>query len=247
MSLALSGPFGVAGAVAFGVAGAVALCRCRCGCRFRFRILRAAEPPGWFWGAYWPIVFGICYIGLIALVWTNAGPAWLSFPLMFALIPIVNVPFYWVSLGLTRALLRRGAEDGAPSPLWLGLLDFVFGLILLALLALALIASLQWADAIIVHFGGERVANVVELLDNIDETSARRSQLLGLCHAVLDADPERAQRRDRRRQPDRLVAAASAKLGADPAPGALIATATTRASVSSWPPCSRSSSPPAPR
>jgi len=87
---------------------------------------------------------------------------------MFALIPIVNIPFDWVSLGLTRALLRRGAEENAPSPLWLGLGDFVLGLILLALLAVALITALQWADTVIVHFGGEAVANVVDLLDNID-------------------------------------------------------------------------------
>ena len=77
---------------------------------------------------------------------------------MFALIPIVNVPFDWASLGLTRALLRRGVEEGAPSPLWLGLGDFVLGLILLALLAVALIAALQTADALIAHFGGVPVA-----------------------------------------------------------------------------------------
>ena len=86
---------------------------------------------------------------------------------MFALIPIVNVPFDWASLGLTRALLRRGVEEGAPSPLWLGLGDFVLGLILLALLAVALIAALQTADALIAHFGGVPVADVVALLDNI--------------------------------------------------------------------------------
>jgi hypothetical protein len=118
---------------------------------------------------YWPFVFGVCYISLIALVRVDAGPALLSFLLMFALIPIVNLPFDWASLGLTRALLRRGVEAGAPTPLWLGLLDFFFGLILLALLAVALLASLQWADAAIEYFGGEKVANVVALLDNIAE------------------------------------------------------------------------------
>ena len=88
---------------------------------------------------------------------------------MFALIPIVNVPFDWASLGLTRALLRRCVEEGALSPLWLGLADFGFGLILLALLAVPLIASLQMADALIVHYGGQPVANVVALLENIDD------------------------------------------------------------------------------
>jgi hypothetical protein len=82
-------------------------------------------------------------------------------------VPIVNIPFDWLSFGLTRALLRRGIEEGAPSPVILGLIDFLFGLILLALLAVALIAALQMADRIIVHFGGENVANVLALLDNI--------------------------------------------------------------------------------
>jgi hypothetical protein len=49
----------------------------------------------------------------------------------------------------------------------LGLADFLFGLLLLVLLAIALVASLQMADALIIRFGGERVANVVALLDNI--------------------------------------------------------------------------------
>jgi hypothetical protein len=123
---------------------------------------------GWFWVGYWPLVLAASYIGLISGLWQGAAAS-LRIDLMFALIPIVNIPFDWASLGLTRALLRRGAEDGAPSPLWLGLLDFFLGLILLALLAVALIAALQGADAIILHFHRDPVANVVALLDNIAE------------------------------------------------------------------------------
>jgi hypothetical protein len=152
----------VIGGVAFVVAVAVA-----------GGVTRAAEywerrhRLGWFWSAYWSLVFGFCYICLIGAVWIGAGPTALSLALMFALVPIVNVPLDWASLGLTRALLRRGIEEDAPSPVLLGLLDFVFGLILLVLLAVALIAALQVADAIIVRFGGEKVANVVALLGNI--------------------------------------------------------------------------------
>jgi hypothetical protein len=124
---------------------------------------------GWFWAVNWLLALATCYIGLIGAAWAGAGPTALSFLLMFALIPIVNIPFDWASLGLTRALLRRGAEAGAPSPLWLGLLDFFFGLVLLLLLAVALVASLQGADAIILHFHRDAVANVAALLDNISE------------------------------------------------------------------------------
>jgi hypothetical protein len=114
-------------------------------------------------------VLAVCYICLIGAAWAGAKPSALSLLLMFALVPIVNIPFDWASLGLTRALLRRGAEPGAPSPLWLGLFDFLLGLVLLALLALALIAALQGADAILRHFHRDAVANVVALLDNIAE------------------------------------------------------------------------------
>jgi hypothetical protein len=30
---------------------------------------------------------------------------------MIALLPLVNLPFDWASIGMTRALLRRGCED----------------------------------------------------------------------------------------------------------------------------------------
>ncbi|HTQ33725.1 MAG TPA: hypothetical protein VMI30_06110 [Stellaceae bacterium] len=89
---------------------------------------------------------------------------------MFVIVPLANMPFDWLSVGLTRALLRRGCEPGALSPLWLGLIDFGFGLILLFLLAAALIAALQAADAILVHFHSDPVARVIALLDNIRDS-----------------------------------------------------------------------------
>lgn len=67
---------------------------------------------------------------------------------LLALIPLANLSFDWASFGVTRALLRRGCEPDAPNPLWLGLIDLVFGLILLVLLAATLIAALAAADGI---------------------------------------------------------------------------------------------------
>ena len=65
---------------------------------------------------------------------------------MLALVPLINVPFDWLSIGFTRALLRRGCERGAPSPLWLGLFDLGIGIVLMLLLACALVLALQTAD-----------------------------------------------------------------------------------------------------
>ncbi len=86
---------------------------------------------------------------------------------MLGVVPLVNIPFDWASVGFTRALLRRGCEPGAPSPLWLGLADLGIGLVLLVLLALALIAALQFADGLLLRAGGKPLAHVGALLDNI--------------------------------------------------------------------------------
>ncbi|MBN9559844.1 MAG: hypothetical protein J0H14_03825 [Alphaproteobacteria bacterium] len=86
---------------------------------------------------------------------------------MLGIVPLVNVPFDWASIGFTRALLRRGCDPRPPSPLLLGLADLAIGLVLLVLLALALIAALQLADAVLLCAGGEPLAHVGALLDNI--------------------------------------------------------------------------------
>jgi hypothetical protein len=122
---------------------------------------------GKFWSIFWPSALGAWYLGFVGSAWAGASSSQLSLSLMFGLVPIVNLPFDWFSLGLTRALLRRGCEPDAISPFWLGLLDFAFGLILLVALALALIAALQQADGILIHFGREPVANVTVLLHHI--------------------------------------------------------------------------------
>ena len=109
---------------------------------------RAAEHNflGMFWLTFWPIAVGVCYL----LLWferTGGGSqVGMLFLVMLGLVPLVNIPFDWASIGITRALLRRGCERDAPSPLWLGLLDFALGAALLIGLAAALLAALLAAD-----------------------------------------------------------------------------------------------------
>lgn len=79
---------------------------------------------------------------------------------MLGIVPLVNIPFDWVSLGATRALLRRGCEEGALSPLWLGLIDIVIGIVLLILLAAALIAALQLVDYLTLRGSGRALIGV---------------------------------------------------------------------------------------
>jgi hypothetical protein len=94
---------------------------------------------------------------------------------MFVLIPLVNMPFDWASIGLTRALLRRGCEPNAWHPVLLGLIDIGFGLLLLIILAVALIAALQAADWITLHFHAGQVANPAGLLASIHNNPRNRA------------------------------------------------------------------------
>ncbi len=91
---------------------------------------------------------------------------------MVGLLPLVNLPFDWASIGMTRALLRRGCDDHGTwllrSPTLLGLLDLLFGLVLLAILAPTLIMTFSAADAILWRGGGRPpLFNMVSLIDRI--------------------------------------------------------------------------------
>lgn len=64
--------------------------------------------------------------GLVAARYLSPFPAWhVTGPLMLflVLLTLVNAPFDWLSLGLTRFLLRRGIEQGGPWPYFYALID----------------------------------------------------------------------------------------------------------------------------
>lgn len=84
--------------------------------------------------------------------------------------PLLNVPLDWASIGVTRALLRRGCERGAPSPLLLGLLDFAIGLGLLIVPAAFMVVGLHAADAVIVRAGGKVLIDVPRRLHRLITT-----------------------------------------------------------------------------
>ncbi len=95
---------------------------------------------------------------------------------MLCLLPLINLPFDWLSIGATRALLRRGCEAHDPglhgpqplrSPFLLGVIDAIIGLILLFVLGCALLLGLTAADAIMVHAGGTAVFHPIDLINQI--------------------------------------------------------------------------------
>ena len=86
--------------------------------------------------------------------WPYVGPLLL----FLGLLTLLNAPFDWASLGLTRALLRRGLELGGWWPYLLALVDAVLAGVIIACLALTMVVAVQAFDQLSVHGGGERAA-----------------------------------------------------------------------------------------
>jgi hypothetical protein len=95
--------------------------------------------------------------------WEEAGP-WLLF---LGLLTLLNAPFDWASLGLTRALLRRGLELGGWWPYALALVDAGLAALIIAALALTMVVGVQAFDALAVHGGGKPVLPLDALFNGI--------------------------------------------------------------------------------
>jgi len=112
----------------------------------------------------------IC-LGVVPLLsplktWNFNGPLLL----LLGLLTLINAPFDWASLGLTRALLRRGLELGGWSPYFLALADALAAAFIIALLAITMIIGVQAFDHLAEHSGGAhaRVLPLDKLLNGIE-------------------------------------------------------------------------------
>ena len=77
--------------------------------------------------------------------------------LFLGLLTLINAPFDWASLGLTRALLRRGLDLKGWWPLALALIDAASAALIVALLAIAMVVGVQAFDTLAVLGGGKAV------------------------------------------------------------------------------------------
>jgi hypothetical protein len=100
--------------------------------------------------------------------WNTSGPLLL----FLGLLTLVNAPFDWASLGLTRALLRRGLELGGWWPYLLALVDALLAGVIIALLALAMVVGVQAFDALAVHGGGKPVLPLLPLFNGLSANPA---------------------------------------------------------------------------
>jgi hypothetical protein len=114
-------------------------------------------------------------------VWFAIGPM-----LMFlALLTLVNAPFDWITLGLTRTLLRRGLERGGWWPLVYGIVD----LLAAALVVMALSVAVLWAVQLFGHFtargGGAQVLDPQRVLDALADPARRAAPEYWWLYAML--------------------------------------------------------------
>jgi len=82
--------------------------------------------------------------------WEKTGPMLL----FMGLLTLVNAPFDWASLGLTRALLRRGLELGGWWPYVLALADAALAAVIVVGLLFTIVIGVQTFGHLTQHGGG---------------------------------------------------------------------------------------------
>jgi hypothetical protein len=100
--------------------------------------------------------------------WDLVGPLLL----FVGLLTLLNAPLDWASLGVTRALLRRGLELGGWWPYLLAFVDAALAGVIVALLALTMVLGVQAFDELAVHGGGMAVLPLGALFDGIAKNPA---------------------------------------------------------------------------
>lgn len=96
--------------------------------------------------------------------WKYTGPA----VLFLGLLTLLIAPFDWASLGVTRALLRRGLELGGWWPYALALIDAAVAALIIAALGLTVLIGVQAFAALALYGGGDNlVLDLNALLDGI--------------------------------------------------------------------------------
>lgn len=129
-------------------------------------IAKKRQWEGLFLSMYLPLMILFCF-GAAEML--SDSPKWLGGRLLLflGLLTVLHAPFDWASLGLTRALLRRGLERGGWWPLLYGLIDAAFAPIIIAALALTMVVGVQAFDQLVAHGGGKRILPLDSLFDGI--------------------------------------------------------------------------------
>lgn len=161
----------VAGAFAGAVAGAGAVVA-------GVEYLNGRAIRGQWQGRFQVALTGLLIAGCLTAAATVAGtPTWPifgAFLLFLGLLTLLNAPFDWLSLGLTRALLRRGLELGGLWPYVLALADAVLAAAVITVLGTVCVLGVQTFATVAVATGGEDagILDVEDLLAGIHDRPA---------------------------------------------------------------------------
>jgi hypothetical protein len=125
------------------------------------------QRQGAFIAAWFAVIIPTClcvaYFSTPDEAWQITGPL----VLFLGLLSLLNAPFDWASLGLTRALLRRDLELGGWWPYALALVDAGLAAVIIAALALTMVVGVQAFDALAAHGGGNPVLPLDALFDGV--------------------------------------------------------------------------------
>jgi hypothetical protein len=115
------------------------------------------------WAAVIIVVTGSAEVVSSSKFWPIIGPLFL----FFGLLSLLNAPFAWFSLGLTRALLWRGLEREKWWPYFYALVDAVLAALVIVFSAIVMIAGIQIFDVLAVIGGGKPILPLVPLFNGI--------------------------------------------------------------------------------
>jgi len=156
--------FSTAGTLAGEIVGAISVCAVGIVC-CRSRITRGRK--GLFLLVFGGALVVVCLTAAAILSsfasWPVVGPLLL----FLGLFTLLNAPFLWFSLGLTRALLRRGLERQLWRPYFYAIVDACCAVIVIALLACALVIGIQTFDFLAVSGGGQSTLPLEDLFQGI--------------------------------------------------------------------------------
>jgi hypothetical protein len=167
---ALAVAFAVNSAVALGSVSAVAL-PIAVGVAWVGRTAIARGWQGPFLSFFSAAMIAACLLAARLLsqvnIWARAlvGRPWLLF---LGLLPLLNAPFDWVSLGLTRALLRRGLELGGWWPYALSLVDAGLTAVIIVALTLTTVVGVQAFDELASYAQGNGALSLGNLFGGIE-------------------------------------------------------------------------------
>lgn len=112
----------------------------------------------------WVLIFILQYILASFLSKISAGitSIWVAYLLLW--IPLANVFFLWISIGVTRALMRRSIEPGAMNPIFLAIVDVTIAMLLTFLSSILLNINLSVIGYILYETRATLSLNMVYLI-----------------------------------------------------------------------------------